>query len=151
MLVRGPLIVRFLSVSRPDTWRVRRTRKPTSTGPGQAAASGLRAPASVPLPATPTSPAELLDRVGELRGLVAELADLTDAGGAWGMRVLRRNIELALLSPETLSSAQNQLDFIEELTGAVWDGSDARFRYAALPAATAEETCRRDARRLAIV
>jgi len=66
--------------------------------------------------------------------------------------VLRRNVELALLSPETLDSADNQLDFIEELAEAVWDSGDIGFRYAAAPCAgTPAETSRRDERRRAVV
>jgi len=87
----------------------------------------------------------------ELRGLLRELTELTGAGNAWCLRVLRRNLEIALLSPETLDGARNQLDFIEELAEAVWDGADPGFRYAVRPAATAEETGAREERRQAIV
>jgi hypothetical protein len=100
---------------------------------------------------TPVPPAELLDRSRELRGLLEELAELTGCGGAWGMRVLRRNVELALLSPRTLDVADNQLDFIEELTEAVWDGGDVGFRHAVAPGPNPEETARREQRRRAVV
>src|SRR5437899_2039452 len=73
------------------------------------------------------------------------------SGAAWGMRVLRRNVELALLSPHTLDSADNQLDFIEELTEAVWDSGDAGFRHALAPAPTPDETVHREQRRRAVV
>jgi hypothetical protein len=96
-------------------------------------------------------PAELLDCARELRVLVQELADLTGCGGAWGMRVLRRNVELALLSPDTLAGADNQLDFIEELAEAVWDGGDGGFRQAVALGSTPEETARREQRRRAVV
>jgi hypothetical protein len=152
MLVRAPGIVRFLSVSRLDTWRVTRTRQPTSTRRrDRARQSAARPAAPAAHSPTPLPPADLARCVRELRGLIAELAELADCGGSWGMRVLRRNIELALLSPETLDSAQNQLDFIEELAEAVWDGADAGFRFAARPAPTAEETRRRDDRRRVVV
>jgi hypothetical protein len=82
---------------------------------------------------------------------VDELVDLTGCGDAWGMRVLRRNVELARLSPETLASADNQLDFVEELVDAIWDPADAGFRYAVRPGRTPDETCRRNERRRAIV
>jgi hypothetical protein len=95
--------------------------------------------------------AELVDCARELRGLVEELTDLTGCGGAWGMRVLRRNVELALLSPHTLDVADNQLDFIEELTEAVWDGGDGGFRQAVAPSAAPEETALREQRRRAVV
>lgn len=144
MLVRAPRIVRFLSVSRAETWRVTRSRRPT-TARSQPTAS------PPPLPPTPVPAAELLDRAAELRGLVDELADLTGYGGAWGMRVLRRNVELALLSPHTLDSADNQLDFVEELAEAIWDGGDGGFRHALPSSSTAEETARREERRLALV
>ncbi|HEY4026819.1 MAG TPA: hypothetical protein VGO86_10360 [Candidatus Dormibacteraeota bacterium] len=107
--------------------------------------------APAPHSPTPVPPADLADRVGELQALVAELVELTECGNAWGMRVLRRNIELAHLSPSTLDSAQNQLDFIEELAEAVWDGADAGFRYAAQPGPTPEETRRREDRRRVVV
>jgi hypothetical protein len=96
-------------------------------------------------------PSELLDCARELRGLVDELADLTGCGGVWGMRVLRRNVELALLSPHTLGVADNQLDFIEELTEAVWDGGDGGFRHALAPSSTPDETALREQRRRAVV
>jgi hypothetical protein len=114
----------------------------------------VAAPGSPPpalLSPTPLPGADLVACAGELRGLMEELVELTGCGTAWGARVLRRNIELALLSPETLDSADNQLDFIEELAEAVWDGADAGFRYAARPAATPEESRRRDERRRAVV
>lgn len=143
MLVRAPRIVRFLSVSRSETRRVTRPTKQT-TRP-------LRTPPPPPLRPTPVPPAELVDCAGELRRLLDELADLTGSGGAWGVRVLRRNVELALLSPHTLDVADNQLDFIEELAEAVWDGVDGGFRHAVAPSPTPEETARREERRHAVV
>ena len=144
MLVRAPRIVRFLSVSRSETRRVTRPTKQT------ARAQSIPHQPPPPRP-TPVPPAELLDRARELRRLVEELAELTGCGGAWGMRVLRRNVELALLSPHTLEVAHNQLDFIEELTAAVWDGGDGGFRYAVEPSPTPDETARREQRRRAVV
>src|SRR5579859_602888 len=114
MLVRAPRIVRFLSVSRNETWPVTRPRR-----------HSIRRERPVPPPAFPPTPvpaAELVGCAAELQVLVDELTDLTGCGRAWGMRVLRRNVELALLSPHTLDNADNQLDFIEELAEAVWDG-----------------------------
>lgn len=142
MLVRAPRIVRFLSVSRPDTWRVTRTRRP---------ASRRRAQAPPPLSPTPVPPERLAACVGELDGLVAELSELTGCGSAWGVRVLRRNIELARLSPRTLETPANQLDFIEELAEALWDAADGGFRHPARPGATPEATHRRERRRRAVV
>src|SRR5690349_13670626 len=108
MLVRASRIVRLLSASRPDTWRVTRPRKqirrPRASGP-------TSSPAAL---ATPVPPPELAVTAGEIGTLVEELAELTGSGDAWGVRVVRRNTELAQLSPETLESAMNQLDFIEE-------------------------------------
>jgi len=143
MLVRAPRIVRFLSVSRSETWRVTRSTKQT-TRTHQAAPP-------LPLRPTPVPPAQLLDCARELRGLLEELADLTGCGAAWGVRVLRRNVALALLSPDTLDGADNQLDFIEELAEAVWDGCDGGFRHAVAPCETLEETVRREQRRRAVV
>jgi hypothetical protein len=143
MLVRAPRIVRFLSVSRSETWRVTRPRKQTTRGE--------RPLSPPPLRPTPVPPAELVQYAGELQGLVEELADLTGCGGAWGMRVLRRNVELALLSPHTLDTADNQLDFIEELAEAVWDGGDGGFRHALAPSPTPDETTRREQCRQAVL
>jgi hypothetical protein len=140
VLVRAPRIVRFLSVSRPDTWRVTRTRRPASR----------RRESPIPSP-TPVPPADLAACAGELRDLVDELAELTGCGGAWGMRALRRNVELAVVSPTTLESPDNQLDFIEELAEALWDAADGAVRQAVLPGASPDETGRREERRRALV
>ena len=106
----------------------------------------MPAPQSTPFPA-----AELVARAGEVRALLDELAELTGCENAWGLRVLRRNVELALASPETLNRSENQMDFIEELAEAVWDGADPGFRYAVTPAATPAGTHAREDRRQAIV
>jgi hypothetical protein len=143
MLVRAPRIVRFLSVSRSETWRVTRSTKQTTRTQQTAAPAPLRP--------TPVPPAELLDCARELQGLLEELADLTGCGAAWGVRVLRRNVALALLSPHTLDGADNQLDFIEELAEAVWDGGDGGFRQAVAPCETPDETTWREQRRRAVV
>ena len=143
MLVRAPRIVRFLSVSRSETWRVTRSTRQTT-----------RAHVTSPLPPlnpTPVPPAQLVDCARELQGLVEELADLTGCGAAWGIRVLRRNVELALLSPHTLDGADNQLDFIEELAEAVWDGGDGGFRQAVPTSPAPDETARREQRRRAVI
>jgi hypothetical protein len=103
------------------------------------------------VPPTPVPAADLVAAANRLRPLLAELAQLTGAGHAWGLRVLRRNVEIALLNPETLETAENQLDFMEELVGAVWDGDDPGFRLA-VPMGPDPETARaREERRQAIV
>ena len=102
-------------------------------------------------PPTPVPPSELIAHAAEVRALLSELAELTGSENAWGLRVLRRNVELALTSPETLDRAENQMDFIEELTEAVWDGADSSFRYSARPAVTPEATRVREERREAVV
>src|SRR5262249_38640045 len=120
MLVRAPRIVRFLSVSRSDTWPVTPGRKPSSpmrrAPAGEAQSFDTRA-----LERTPIPPAALSAWVAELTALVGELSSLAAGPGGWSLRVLRRNLELARLNPETLLSAENQLDFIEELAEAAWD------------------------------
>jgi len=145
MLVRGPRTVRFLSASRPDTWRVTRTRKPASRR--RRGLTEVSRPWTEPPSPTPLPPADLAACARELRALLDELGELTGCGGAWGVRVLRRNIELALLSPETLASADNQLDFIEELAEATWDPSDGCLRQPVLPAPTPDASWRREERR----
>jgi hypothetical protein len=126
-------IVRVLSVSTSQTGRVTRARSGRSrrTPPGRE--RRVLPAAAPPPPATPVAPAELLAMAGRLRPLLDELVHLTGAGHAWGVRVLRHNVEVALRRPETLATAANQLDFVEELAGAVWDDADPGFR-AALPA-----------------
>ena len=95
--------------------------------------------------------ADLVAAAGRLRPMLTELAALNGCGQAWSLRVLRRNVEIALLSPETLETAENQLDFIEELAEAVWDGSDPGIRLATASGGGAEELAAREARRQAIV
>jgi len=88
---------------------------------------------------------------GELRALVDELDGLTGCGSAWSMRVLRRNIELALLNPDTLRSPENQPDFLEELAKAAWDGAVQGGSWTAREALTAHERIGREERRLLIL
>ncbi len=80
-----------------------------------------------------------------------ELDGLTGCGSTWSMRVLRRNIELALLNPDTLCSAENQLDFIEELAEAAWDGAVQGGNWTAAEALTAQERIGREGRRRLIL
>ena len=144
-------IVRVLSVSTSQTGRVTRARSGRSrrTPPGRERRA-LPA-AAPPPPATPVAPAELLAVAGRLRPLLDELVDLTGAGHAWGVRVLRHNVEIALRRPETLATADNQLDFVEELAGAVWDDADPGFRSALPPGPDLEESQAREARRRTLV
>ncbi len=102
--------------------------------------------APVPVPAS-----ELVACAAEVRSLLIELTELTGCENSWGLRMLRRNVELALVSPETLDAPENQMDFIEELAEAVWDGADSGFRHAVKPAATADGTLAREERRRVIV
>ena len=131
-------IVRSVSVPRADTGHVDRARR-------------RRAKHSEHRTTTPVPVSELIASAAEVRSLLKELAELTGCENAWGLRVLRRNVELALLSPETLEGPENQIDFIEELAEAVWDGADSGFRYAVRPAPTADSTHAREERRRAIV
>ena len=158
MLLRRPRIVRLMSVSRPDTWRVTRARKnyhrPT-TAEAERSPARLAPTSAPPAPTTPVPPAELLAAIGELESLLDELDDLTGCGSTWAMRMLRRNVAVALRRPDSLESEINQLDFVEELAEAVWDGGDAAFRHAvrtaATPDETPDETARREDRRRAVV
>jgi hypothetical protein len=85
------------------------------------------------IPLTPVSPPALLGEVLGLRSLLDGLAALLDLGLPPGLEALRRDVELALDRPESLETAENQLDFIEELAEAVWGAP------AALQASSAEE------------
>jgi hypothetical protein len=107
------------------------------------AGRGPRPWAAAPPPTTPVAAADLHAEASTLRPLLAELAELAGSGPTWNLRVLRRNVEIALLSPETLRSAENQLDFIEELAEAVWDPSDPGLRAGATAAPGAPEARRR--------
>jgi hypothetical protein len=72
------------------------------------------------VPPTPVSPPVLLGEVHRLRVLLDGLEPLLDLGLPPGLKTLRRDVELALGQPESLETAENQLDFIEELAEAVW-------------------------------
>jgi hypothetical protein len=102
-------------------------------------------------PATPLPPADLLAAARELRDLLGALTTLTGSVDAWGMRVLRRNVELALRWPATLERADNQLDFVEELAQALWDPGDSAFRHAARRVPSAVETQAMEAHRRAVL
>lgn len=52
--------------------------------------------------------------------LLDELRSLSAVGAVWGLQPLTENVQLALRRPQTLSSVDNQLDFIEELVDAAW-------------------------------
>lgn len=154
MVASSGRIVRAMSVWWPDTDHVERAKgRSGHSGPPRPAAtpqSETERPVPAPKP-TPVPAAELVAYAVDLRALLRELADVTGCENAWGLRVLRRNVELALASPETLERAENQIDFIEELAEAVWDGADPGFRYAVTPAATPDATRAREQRRQAIV
>lgn len=87
----------------------------------------------------------------ELRDLVGTLVALTGSANAWGVRALRRNLELAQRCPTTLERAENQLDFIEELREAVWDTADPGLRHGRPAGGTEAEAQASAARRQAIV
>lgn len=147
-----------MSASTPKTGLVRRAKRRSDQSGEARPAGGLLPDAAQPpptpalvAPPTPVPPSELLAHAGEVRALLGELAELTGSENAWGLRVVRRNVELALSNPETLDRAENQMDFIEELTEAVWDGTDSGFRYSAKPAVTPEATRVREERREAVV
>lgn len=140
MLRPNGRIVRIMSAPSRETAHVTRANGRagrTRRGVPREKASAGR---SAPPPPTPVLPEELTACAREVRDLLDELAELSGCGNAWGLRVLRRNVELALASPVTLASSENQLDFIEELAEAVWDGADSGFRYAVKKADTPPET-----------
>lgn len=133
----GGRIVRIMSAPSRDTVHVTRAKGRagrTRRGLPRETASADRS--ALAPPPTPVLPEELMACAGEVKDLLDELDELSGCGNAWGLRVLRRNVELALASPVTLVSPENQMDFIEELAEAVWDGADSGFRYAVKPADT---------------
>ena len=155
MLTSSWCIVRVVSASGADTDRVERAKgRSGHSRPSRLAATSQshreRRPLPQPQP-TPVPAAELVSRARDVRALLDELAELTGCGNAWGLRVLRRNVELALASPETLDRPENQIDFIEELAEAIWDGADSGFRHAVTPAASPDATRAREERRRAVV
>ncbi|MDQ6744127.1 MAG: hypothetical protein M3Z97_14645 [Candidatus Dormibacteraeota bacterium] len=66
------------------------------------------------------SPPVLVSEIGRLGSLLDELTPLLGRGLPPRLQALRSNVELALARPESLETAQNQLDFIEEFADAVW-------------------------------
>jgi len=154
MVASSRRIVRAMSAWWPDTDHVERAKgrsghsRPSRPAATPQSENARHVPAAKP---TPVPAAELIAHAADLRALLRELAEVTGCENAWGLRVLKRNVELALASPETLERAENQIDFIEELAEAVWDGADPGFRYAVTPAATPDATRARELRRQAIV
>jgi hypothetical protein len=69
---------------------------------------------------TPVSPPVLLGEVLRLLRLLDGLEPLLELGLPPGLEALRGDVELALHRPESLETAENQLDFIEQLAEAVW-------------------------------
>ncbi|HKF75453.1 MAG TPA: hypothetical protein VKF59_04865 [Candidatus Dormibacteraeota bacterium] len=104
-----------------------------------------------PTSPTPVPPPEMAAVAAELRDLVGTLVALTGSANAWGVRALRRNLELAHRCPATLERAENQLDFIEELREAVWDTADPGLRHGLPAGRTEAEAQASAARRRAIV
>ena len=154
MLISSGRIVRVMSAWWPDTDHVERAkgRSGYSRPSRPAATSQHEIERQAPAPqATPVPVAELVAHAADLCALLRELAEVTGCENAWGLRVLRRNVELALASPETLERPENQMDFIEELAEAVWDGADPGFRYPVAPAATPDGPRAHEERRQAIV
>jgi hypothetical protein len=76
-------------------------------------------------PLTPISPGVLLQEIRELLSLLDDLAPILKFGLPPTFEMLRGDLELALERPESLGTAQNQLDLIEELAEAVWGDSPA--------------------------
>ena len=52
---------------------------------------------------------------------------LTEARELWAVRTLSHHVDLALLSPTTLISSQNQLDFVNEALVAIWEATEVSF------------------------
>jgi hypothetical protein len=128
-----------MSVSKLETGRVNRvTTHPLSV----VRPSGSH----LPIPA-----ADLLARTAELRTLLEALVEASDSARTWALDGLRRSVELALRHPESLTRAENQVDFVEQIAEAVWDAADPGFRYPGEPGPTWELTLAREERRRAVV
>jgi hypothetical protein len=132
-------IVRLASVSKLETGRVNRV---TTHSLSVVRPSGPHLPIPV---------AELLARVAELRTLLESRGAARGTAGTGAQDGLRRSVALALRQPATLTSAENQLDLVEEVADAVWDGADPGFRYPGKPGPTWELTLAREERRRAVV
>lgn len=75
----------------------------------------------------PVAPRHMVRSVKELRGLLNELIEVSDAGDLWGVRVLRRHVEIALDGPTVMTSAQNQVDFVVQLLDAMSEACESGF------------------------
>ena len=96
-------------------------------------------------PATPVPPLDLVRQLKELRALLDEIFALTEARALWAVRTLSHHLDLALVAPTALISAQNQLDLVDEVLDAVWEAAEVGF--GGLRAAPSwEETGRRQQR-----
>jgi hypothetical protein len=71
------------------------------------------------------SPSTLLHKIREARSLLEDLVPILDLGLPPALEELRGDLDLALERPESLRTAENQLDLIEELAEAVWIDSPA--------------------------
>ena len=78
-------------------------------------------------PATPIPPLDLVRQIKELRALLDEIFGLTEARGLWAVRTLSHHLDLALNSPASLISAQNQVDFVDAVLDAIWEAADVGF------------------------
>lgn len=140
----------MVSVHGLHTDRVEPASRATSPSVNGAGPSGTAAAGSQPGPATPLASGDLLAVAEELRGLLDELTVVAGAAAAWGLRSLRESVELALATPDALSNADNQVDFVEELVEAVWGSSHWALRGPSAPAATWAETLAGERRRQAV-
>jgi len=96
-------------------------------------------------PATPVPPLDLVRQLKELRALLDEIFGLSEARALWALRTLSQHLDLALITPGALISAQNQLDLVDEVLDAVWEAAELGFG-GLRPASSWEETGRRQHR-----
>jgi hypothetical protein len=97
--------------------------------------------------ATPFSADEMASCVGELQDVLQELSQIGIETSGWSCRVLTGNVRLAVADPGTLTDPTNQIDFIEEIAEAVWDGVDCGLRGQFTSSAGADQGPAREARR----
>ncbi len=127
--------------------RVGRRAESGSAGRRPAELLGAGTVAARERAATPFSADEMASRVSELQDVLQELSQVGIETTSWSCRVLTGNVRLALADPGALADPTNQIDFIEEVAEATWDGGDCGVRGRFTSSAGADQGPAREAKR----